>query len=178
MLVGCRWPGHGSGHWVECGEADDRAGGDRSRRALMPAETGPVYLPAVLSLRLGGGLHRGDCRTDASDCITRSDMGPESTRVGATTSGCSHRQPGVWSRRRLRPWRYRGWSRLDSRLGHRLIGRAGGGVGSGIAGDGESIKVCDGETAFLAGSAAGGLPGRVPLMMFTGAGDGGGPASS
>ena len=36
----------------------------------------------------------------------------------------------------------------------------------------------DGESVVLAGSAAGGLPGRVLLTMFTGAGNDGGPASS
>ena len=41
-----------------------------------------------------------------------------------------------------------------------------------------SEKAGDWETAFLAGSAAGGLPERAPSMMFTGAGDDGGPASS
>ena len=40
-----------------------------------------------------------------------------------------------------------------------------------------SETVGDDETAFLAGSAAGGLPERVPPMVFTGAGDDGGPAS-
>ena len=40
-------------------------------------------------------------------------------------------EPGVPSSRRLRPWRHRGWSQLDSRLGHRLIGKVGGRVGGG-----------------------------------------------
>ena len=50
---------------------------------------------------------------------------------------------------------------------------------SGTAGDDESVMVCDGEAAFLAGNAAGGLPRRAPSMMptGTGAGDSGGPAS-
>ena len=38
--------------------------------------------------------------------------------------------------------------------------------------------VGDGTLAVLAGSTVGGLPERVPLTMFTGAGDDGGPASS
>ena len=38
--------------------------------------------------------------------------------------------------------------------------------------------VSEGEAAFLTGSAAGELTGRVPSLVLTGAGDGGGPASS
>jgi hypothetical protein len=41
-----------------------------------------------------------------------------------------------------------------------------------------SETVGDGETAFLAGPAAGRMPERVPLLVFTGTGDDGGPASS
>ena len=140
MMVGCRWPGH----WVECGEADGRVGGDRSRRALMPAETGPVYLPTVLSLRLGedrtGGLQEGS-KWLHHQVRCGGARGDRSRSY--TASGCSHCQPGVQSRRRPRPWRHGGWSRLDSRLGHRHIGRAGGEVSrGGSQGESGNCRVC------------------------------------
>ena len=40
-----------------------------------------------------------------------------------------------------------------------------------------SETVGDGETTFLAGSAAGGMPERVPSLVFTGADDDGRPVS-
>ena len=103
----------------------------------MPAETGPVYLPTVLSLRSESGRvgSRDGCIHGVGGQATGSDAEgavtmPEGTAVRADHQQSSPKNPvyglGVgW------PLRHRGWSWLDSRLSHRLIGKAGGGVGGG-----------------------------------------------
>ena len=90
VLARCRWPGY----WVECGEADDRAGGDRSRRALMPAETGPVHLPAVLSRRSESSRvgSRDRCTHGLGGRVTGSDAEGPVTMPEGTGVGADHQQ--------------------------------------------------------------------------------------
>ena len=94
--------------------------------ALMPAEVRSLAIRrrCLACEGVKSELSRG-ATTFVGDAMAT--CGPP-TAVTAPYPVDQHSRLG---RRWLWPWRHRGWSRLDSRPGHRLSGRTGGEIGRG-----------------------------------------------